>query len=106
MSIDELKDLIPDFARDVRFNFSSMVVVSDETLAEQTRYGLFLACAIATRKPHVMAAFEALAVEKLTSTAVAAAKAAAAVTAMNNVYYRFVHLVSNNEYPRCRRGYA
>ncbi len=96
MSIDELKGLVPDFAKDVRLNLSSMV--SDETLGEQTRYGLFLACAVATRNPHVMSAFEALAAEKLSAAAVAAAKAAASVMAMNNIYYRFVHLASNKEY--------
>jgi len=96
MSIDELKGQIPDFAKDVRLNLSSMV--SDESLGEQTRYGLFLACAVATRNPAVMSAFEALAAEKLTPAAVAAAKAAASVMAMNNIYYRFVHLASNKEY--------
>ncbi|MDF0498653.1 carboxymuconolactone decarboxylase family protein [Bradyrhizobium yuanmingense] len=96
MSVDELKDLIPDFAKDVRLNFSSMM--SDETLAAQTRYGLFLACAVAARNEHVVSAFETLAVEKLTPAARAAAKAAASLMAMNNIYYRFVHLVSNKEY--------
>jgi alkyl hydroperoxide reductase subunit D len=96
MSIEELKGRIPDFAKDVRLNLSSMV--SDETLGEQTRYGLFVACAVATRNPHVMSAFEALAAGKLTPAALAAAKAAASVMAMNNVYYRFVHLASNREY--------
>lgn len=96
MSIEDLKSIVPDFAKDVRLNLSSMV--SDEQLAEQSRYGLFLACAVATRNPHMMSTFEALAAEKLTSAAIAAAKAAASVMAMNNIYYRFVHLVSNKEY--------
>ncbi|MCK1712658.1 carboxymuconolactone decarboxylase family protein [Bradyrhizobium sp. 143] len=96
MSIEELKGLIPEFAKDVRLNLSSMV--SDESLREQTRYGLFLACAVATRNPHVISAFEALAAEKLTPTAITAAKAGASVMAMNNIYYRFVHLASNREY--------
>ncbi|WP_375784831.1 carboxymuconolactone decarboxylase family protein [Bradyrhizobium sp. Pha-3] len=96
MSIDELKGRIPDFAKDVRLNLSSMVL--DESLGEQTRYGLFLACAVATRNSRVMSAFEALAVEKMTPAAVAAAKAVATVMAMNNIYYRFVHLTSNKEY--------
>ena len=36
--------------------------------------------------------------EKLTDVQANAARGAAAVMAMNNVYYRFVHLVSNPEY--------
>jgi len=96
MSIEALKDSIPDFAKDVRLNLTSMA--SDETLDTQTKYGLFLASAIATRNPAVISAMEAVAAEKLTPAAIAAAKAAAAVMAMNNIYYRFVHLASNKEY--------
>lgn len=88
MSIDELKIQIPDFAKDIRLKLSSMM--SNVSLGEQTKYGLFLACAVATRHPHVISAFETLA-GKLT-------KAAASVMAMNNIYYRFVHLASNKEY--------
>jgi len=96
MSIEALKDSIPDFAKDVRLNLTSMA--SDETLEPQTKYGLFLASAIATRNPAVISAIEAVAAEKLTPAAIAAAKSAAAVMAMNNIYYRFVHLASNKEY--------
>src|SRR3546814_15800683 len=38
--------------------------------------------------------------EKLSDAAKNAARAAAAVMAMNNVYYRFVHLASNQEYAK------
>lgn len=96
MSIDALKERIPDFAKDVKLNLSSMA--ADETLGQQTKCGLLLAAAIATRNPGVIAAMDAEAAGKLTPAAIAAAKAAASVMAMNNIYYRFVHLVSNKEY--------
>jgi alkyl hydroperoxide reductase subunit D len=96
MSIDALKQQIPDFAKDVRLNLASMA--ADETLGLQTKYGLFLAAAIATRNPALIAAMEAEAAEKLAPAASTAAKSAAAVMAMNNIYYRFVHLASNKEY--------
>ena len=96
MSIDQLKDQIPDFAKDVRLNLTSMA--SDETLSPQSKYGLFLAAAIATRNPAVIATMEALAAEHLAPAAIAAAKSAASIMAMNNIYYRFVHLASNKEY--------
>jgi alkyl hydroperoxide reductase subunit D len=96
MSIDALKEQIPDFAKDVRLNLTSMV--ADETMGMQTKYGLFLAAAVATRNPALIAAMEAEAVGKLTPAATSAAKSAAAVMAMNNIYYRFVHLASNREY--------
>jgi alkyl hydroperoxide reductase subunit D len=96
MSIESLKDRILDFAKDIRLNLTSMA--ADETLATQTKYGLFLSCAITTRNPIVIAAMEAAARDKLTPAAIAAARSAAAVMAMNNIYYRFVHLSSNKEY--------
>ncbi|MGE5156649.1 MAG: carboxymuconolactone decarboxylase family protein [Gemmatimonas sp.] len=96
MSIEQLKGQIPDFAKDVRLNLTSMA--ADETLSPPTKYGLLLATAIATRNSTVIAAMESAAAEVLAPAAIAAAKAAAALMAMNNVYYRFIHLASNPEY--------
>ncbi|WP_426443172.1 carboxymuconolactone decarboxylase family protein [Bradyrhizobium genosp. P] len=96
MSIEQLKDQIPDFAKDVRLNLTSMM--ADDTLSPQSKYGLLLASAIATRNPIVIAAMDSAASAVMTPAAVAAAKTAASVMAMNNVYYRFVHLASNPEY--------
>ena len=96
MSIDQLKDQIPDFAKDVRLNLTSMA--SDESLGSQTKYGLFLAAAIATRNPAVIGTMEQLGTEHLTPAASAAAQSAAAIMALNHIYYRFVHLASNKEY--------
>lgn len=93
MTIDQLTDQIPDFARDVRLNLTSMM--EDDTLSPQSKYGLLLASVVATRNPFVIAAMESAASSVMTPTAVRAAKYAASVTAMNNVYYRFVHLASN-----------
>lgn len=96
MSIEALKDRIADFAKDVRLNLTSMA--ADETLSAQAKYGLFLSCAITTRNPDVIAAMEAAAVDKLAPAAISAARSAASIRAMNNIYYRFVHLASNKEY--------
>lgn len=96
MSFDTLKSKIPDFAKDVRLNLSSMA--QDESLTPQQKYGLFLACGIATRNADVIAACEAEARPHLSAAALDAARAAASIMAMNNVYYRFVHLASNKEY--------
>ncbi|HEY0292000.1 MAG TPA: carboxymuconolactone decarboxylase family protein [Hansschlegelia sp.] len=96
MSIDALKQAIPDFAKDVRLNLSSMA--SDETLTEQQKYGLFAACGIASRNAQVRDALLGEASSKLSPAALAAAKAAAAIMGMNNVYYRFVHLAANKDY--------
>lgn len=96
MSIDTLKSAIPDFAKDVRLNLSSMA--SDETLSDQQKYGLMVACGIATRNKTVCEALVAEAAPKLSAEALDAARSAASIMAMNNIYYRFLHLSSNAEY--------
>jgi alkyl hydroperoxide reductase subunit D len=104
VSIESLRARLPDFCKDVRLNLSALA--NEDTLAQQTKWGLLLACAIATRSPELRDAIGAEAAEKLTPEAQAAARAAASIMAMNNVYYRSVHLASNKEYakmPACLR---
>jgi len=96
MSLKEFADTLPDYAKDLRLNVSSLL--NDQTLGDQRKYGLLLACAYGTGYRPIVAAAEAEAEGKLSPEAAEAARAAAAVMAMNNVYYRFVHLASNPEY--------
>ncbi len=96
MSIDNLKAQIPDYAKDIKLNLSSLT--NDETLSQQQLWGTFLASAHGARNPAVVAAVEAEAAAHLSPEAQNAARAAAAIMGMNNVYYRFVHLAANKEY--------
>lgn len=96
MSINELKNKVPDYAKDIKLNLSSLA--ADETLDAQKLWGTFLASALATGNADVIAAVEAEAVQNLSEAALKAAKSAAAIMAMNNVYYRFVHMASNTDY--------
>ena len=96
MSMDMLKSALPDYAKDLKLNLSSLA--SEPALTEQQRAGTFVVSALAARSPMVTAAIIAEYAPKLTATALEAARAAAAIMAMNNVYYRFVHLVSAPDY--------
>ena len=96
MSLKEFAETLPDYAKDLRLNISSLL--NDQTLPDQQKYGLVLACAHGTGYRPVIAAAEADVSERLSPEAANAARAAAAVMAMNNVYYRFVHLASNPDY--------
>lgn len=96
MSLKIFADALPDYAKDLRLNMSSLL--SDQTLGDQRKYGLLLACAHGTGYKPAVDAAEAEAEGKLSPEAADAARAAAAIMAMNNVYYRFVHLASNPEY--------
>ena len=96
MSLKAFAETLPDFAKDIRLNAGSLV--NDQTLGDQRKYGLLLACAHGTGYKPLVDAIEAEVAEKLSPEAANAARSAAAVMAMNNVYYRFVHLASNHEY--------
>ena len=96
MSLKEFAETLPDYAKDLRLNIGSLL--NDQTLPDQQNYGLILACAHGTGYKPIVAAAEAEVEGKLGAEAATAARAAAAVMAMNNVYYRFVHLASNPVY--------
>ena len=89
-------DALPDYAKDIRLNLGS--ILSDQLLGDQRKYGLLLTCAHGTGYKPLVEAAEAEAEGKLSPEAANAARGAAALMAMNNVYYRFVHLASNPEY--------
>ena len=96
MSLKDFADTLPDYAKDIRLNVGSLL--SDQTLGDDRKYGLILTCAHGTGYRPIVAAAEAEVAGKIDDAYANAARAAAAVMAMNNVYYRFVHLASNPVY--------
>jgi lipoyl-dependent peroxiredoxin subunit D len=101
MDVTSIKNLIPDHARDLKLNLGS--VLSPEGapgLTEAQIYATALASAIASRNVVLAGEIEAAVVPKLDAAQVTAAKAAASIMGMNNIYYRFLHLVGNDEYAK------
>jgi lipoyl-dependent peroxiredoxin subunit D len=96
MTLKEFAEDLPDYAKDIRLNLSS--ILSDQLMDEERKYGLLLACAHGSGYKPLVDAAEAEVTGKLSEAGANAARGAAAVMAMNNVYYRFVHLVANPEY--------
>lgn len=99
MTISNLKNHMQEYAKDIKLNLSS--VISSEGaqgLNDSQLYGVALASAYATKCPTVIEAIVAETADKLSAEYVEAAKAAATIMGMNNVYYRFVHLSSDKEY--------
>jgi alkyl hydroperoxide reductase subunit D len=96
MSIDALRDLIPGYAKDISLNLSSLA--SETVLNDQQKWGAFLASAHAVGVAPVVRAVETAAAQYLSPEAMTAAKSAAAIMGMNNIYYRSLHLMKNQEY--------
>ena len=97
MSLEALRESLPAYAKDLSLNLSSLA--AETVLTDQQKWGCFVASAHALGVPAVVKAIEAAAAEAgLSETAKTAAKAAAAIMGMNNVYYRAIHLMHNPEY--------
>ena len=97
--LDTVRDSIPDYARDLKLNLGSVLTTAGAPgLSEQQIWSVALASAIASRNSAFTRAIEAAAAEKLDAAYLQASRAAAAIMGMNNVYYRFLHLVEDAEY--------
>ena len=97
MSLDQLRETIPPYAKDLSLNLSSLA--AETTLNEQQKWGVFVASAHAVGVgPVIRAVEESARAAGLSDEALNAAKAAAAMMGMNNVYYRALHLLKNQEY--------
>lgn len=98
MSLQVIKDVLKDYAKDQRLNIES--ILSSEGapgLSEEQIIGIFLASAYATKVPAVIEFAEGIAREKISSLEIEGVKAATTVMGMNNVYYRFLHLLEGHD---------
>ena len=92
----KLAAALPEPAKDIRLNLTS--VLQQSALTPAQRFGTALAVSLAARSPALAAAVTADAGAELPASSAADAHAAAALMAMNNVYYRFRHMVGKPEY--------
>ncbi len=97
MALDELIGGLPAYAKDLKLNYSSLVKQSTD-LTPQQLWGTVVVAAIATRNAELTTEVIAEAEAILSPGALEAAKAAAAIMGMNNIYYRFHHLTTNEKY--------
>jgi alkyl hydroperoxide reductase subunit D len=99
ITLDAIRDAIPDYARDLKLNLGSVLTTSGAPgLSEKQIWAVAVASAIASRNGELTRNIEALAAAHLDAAYINGARAAAAIMGMNNVYYRFLHLVEDQEY--------
>ena len=92
--VEALRASIPDTAKDIRLNLQS--VLQPGALTPAQRWGVAIASAVATRNIALRDAL--IADAEVGADVIDDAVAAAALMAMNNVYYRFRHLVGKPSY--------
>jgi alkyl hydroperoxide reductase subunit D len=94
--MEQLLSGIPEYAKDLKLNLQT--VLKQQELTEQQTWGTVVACALASRNPSVIDALLADAATHLQPVAMEAAKGAAAIMGMNNIFYRFQHLSEHEKY--------
>jgi alkyl hydroperoxide reductase subunit D len=90
MTLEQLREEIPDYAKDLRLNLTSALRQTE--LTERQLWGTAVACSLAGHNA------------RLYSAVLHDAESAAAIMGMNNIYYRFIHLASNHDYAAMRAG--
>lgn len=96
LTFEELGQALPAYAKDLKLNLSS--VLRQTELSPQQTWGTAVASALASRNKDVYAAIVGEGAKNLSPEALEGAKAAGAIMGMNNIYYRFQHLVEKEKY--------
>lgn len=99
MTIESLKNSLPDHTKDIKLNLGS--VLSEEgapDLSLKQIHLIALASSYATRQSSIIQAMQNETEHHLNDAEKNAVHAAASIMAMNNIYYRFTHLVSDKSY--------
>ncbi len=105
MDVATIRQQLPEYARDLKLNLGSVLGEAGAPgLSATQRFGVALASAAATGDRALVDALEQEAGDALPDEQRRGARAAAAVMGMNNVYYRFLHLVEDDEYQTLPAG--
>jgi alkyl hydroperoxide reductase subunit D len=91
MIIEAIQNRIPDYAKDLRLNLSTLA--GEEILNPQQKWGTFYAAALTSGNAELISAIEEFAGQIMTPEAMNASRSAASIMAMNNVYYKFTGMM-------------
>ncbi|MBS1834288.1 MAG: carboxymuconolactone decarboxylase family protein [Acidobacteria bacterium] len=96
MSLEALLESLPAHAKDLKLNLGA--VLRQTELTPTQLWGTAVACAYASRNAQLRDVIVEEAGKVLEPVAMEAAKSASAIMGMNNIYYRFLHLVEHPKY--------
>ena len=99
MSIEQLKNALPDYAKDIRLNLTTIMnEQGSPDLNQKQIFSIALGVAYALKNHFLADAILSDANGILSEMDIQACKASATIMAMNNIYYRFTHLVSDKSF--------
>jgi lipoyl-dependent peroxiredoxin subunit D len=103
-NLEELKLSIPDYAKDVKINLQTVLSAENQTLSQKQIFGAALTSAYVTKDLSLVKVLQNESQNILSEAEQKAAKIAATLMAMNNIYYRFTHISHDKEYSQMPAG--
>lgn len=103
-NLESLKAGIPDYAKDVKINLGSLLSQENQVLTTKQVFGAALTSAYVTKEKTLIKILENEVQNILSEVEVKAVKTAASLMAMNNIYYRFLHISADKEYSQMPAG--
>ena len=99
MSIEQLKNKLPEYAKDIKLNLTNVLSAEGAIdLSQKQIFFIALSVAYALKNHLIIESTLLEAKQILTEPDIHAAKAAATIMAMNNIYYRAMHLMSDKSF--------
>lgn len=99
MTIETLKNKLLDNAKDIKLNLSSILTEAGSPILTKNQIaGIALASAYSIKNVALIEAVLSEVKPVLSEAEIKAAQSAASIMAMNNLYYRFIHLVNDKDF--------
>jgi alkyl hydroperoxide reductase subunit D len=104
MKLENLLNQLPEYSKDIKINMQNLINENNQYLHIKQLIGCFLACSLTTKNQKLIdvAKNEALAI--LSENEINAIKIASTLMSMTNIYYRFTHIIDDNEYLQMQTG--
>lgn len=103
MTLENILSNLPEYAKDIKLNFSS--ILNNHSIMSETQfYGTLLAASLASKNITVTAAIKTETAKHLDEKNINAVYAAATLMAMNNIYYRFTDLIEDDSFAKMPAG--
>ena len=105
MSVQDIRSNLAEYAKDIKINLGNVLTEEGSNgLTQNQIYGIALSCVYSTRDQGLIKSVSEDAEKVLSEDEVYAAKAASTIMAMNNIYYRSAHFLSDKEIIKMQSG--
>ena len=95
VNLDDVKNSIPEFAKDIKLNFSSLIINSEED--DELLLGCAYASALALDSQGLISVFENEARARVSDDFIQAVKSTVAIMTLNNIWYKYREAMPNDE---------